>query len=205
MTTGPETNVELSATFGLGPVTFDRYLQDLGGAGLIRRSGKGGGKAAVHLNDLEFGYVLLSMTAPHPGGAATAVNSLRKLWPEGPPQEGIGSFVTLLAGTVAQLAQELRRGGDPAARIDPGWTLTVSLAPLMAWSTWPAEGSKKRFYLEDPVHPPAPDQWPAICRQTVITKSALMAVARLCADSHERSGVLVEASVPTLSLEGQYA
>ena len=99
----------------------------------------------------------------------------------------------------------MRRGDDPAARIDPGWTLTVSLAPLMAWSTWPAEGGKQRFYLENPLHPPPPDQWPAISRQTVITKTALMAVVRLCADSQEHSGILVETSTPTLSLEGQNA
>jgi len=198
MSTGPQAKVELSPTFRHHPATFDRYLRDLGNAGLIRRSGKGGGKAAVHLNDLEITRILLSMASPHPGGAAEAVKALGRLWPEGPPQAGMASFVTELAGTIASFARAMQRGEDISARIDPGWTLTMCLDPLVAWVTLPLPegGERKQFFRETDAESSTPGQPAGIEQHTVVTKTALIAVAKLCAHNGQQSAILVEPSAP---------
>ena len=195
MSTGPQAKTELSPVFGLHPATFDRYLRDLGEAGLLRRSGKGGGKAAVHLNDLEYARIFLAMGAIHPGGAASAVKALAKLMPE--PVPGAGSLITELASTIGLLARVIRSGGDAAAALNTRWALTISLDPLLAWiSLQLGDGSEIKHYFREDWQVSKTEVLPAIQRLTVISSAALLAVASLCARDGLPSGVLWEPSRP---------
>ncbi len=196
MGTAPQAKAELSSLFGLHQGTFDRYVSDLAADGFVRRSGRGGGKAAVHLNDAEIANIVLSMSATQSGGASAAVYALRRLWPEH-PLEGDPSFVTGFSGMIAGFAREMQRGTDPTVHIPDGWTLTISLDPLMAWSTTPLQdGTERKQYFVDEANGREQSEQPAIRRLTVITKAAVIAAARLCADSPEQSAILVSPPAP---------
>lgn len=196
MGTAPQAKAELSSLFGLHQGTFDRYVSNLAADGFVRRSGRGGGKAAVHLNDAEIANIVLSMSSAQSGGASAAVHALRRLWPEH-PLEGDTSFVTGFSGMIAGFAREMQRGTDPTVHIPDGWTLTISLDPLMAWSTMPLQdGTERQQYFVDEANGHDQSEQPAIRRLTVITKAAVIAAARLCADSPEQSAILVSPPAP---------
>ena len=195
MGTTPQAKTELSLVFGFSPGTFDRYISELDAAGFVRRSGRGGGKATIFLNDVETAYIVLSTSALQSSGAAAAVKALRRLNPEH-PVEGDSSLVTGFAGLIAELARAIQRGMDPSNRIADGWTLTISLNPLVAWYTLPLpDGTEQKRYFIDQTNGQEQLEQPAIRRLTVITKNAVMAAARFCADSPEQSAILL--STPT--------
>lgn len=196
MGTAPQAKAELSSLFGLYQGTFDRYVSNLAADGFVRRSGRGGGKAAVHLNDVEIAHIVLSMSSAQSGGASAAVHALRRLWPEH-PQAGDASFVTDFAGMIASFGREMQRGADPTVHIPDGWTLTISLDPLMAWYTIPLQdGTERKQYFVDEANGHEQSEQPAIRHLTVITKAAVIAAARLCADSPEQSAILASPPAP---------
>jgi hypothetical protein len=190
--TGPRAKTELAPLFGLSSATFDRFLHDLFSAGLVRRSGKGGGRAAVPLDDVEWARIILALTSQHPTGSAVLVSELQNLsslmsWP---PAVGGGSLLTDLSGLIGRLTRAMRDSRDFSTIVPDGWSLTISSDPLVAWMTWPAGGQYFRAVdengdeiISDP---------PLIQRLAVVSKAALVAVARLCASDGERSGILVE-------------
>jgi hypothetical protein len=194
--TGPEARKALSQALGMSAVNFDRFLAELARAGLARRSGRGGGKAAVALNDQEIAHVLMALSSPYPTGAVDAVRSLRKLWAE--PQVGAGSFATELAGTIGTFARAIRNGVNIDEAIEDGWAIIVCLNPLIAWIEWPAINGQQRrkYYREDWTKPIGSETGPIIQRQTVFTKAAIMAAVRLCAADNQASAILVEPLTP---------
>jgi len=102
-------------------------------------------------------------------------------------------LLTELAGLIGFLTRAIRGGRDASTIVPDGWTLTISIDPLAAWVTQPGgdvrhyravDGSGNEIVTDQPP--------PLIQRLSVITKMALVAVARLCASDGERSGILVE-------------
>jgi hypothetical protein len=190
MSTGTELKAKLAPLLDMSAVNLDRYLAVLAKAGLIRRSGLGGGKAAHHLQPGEYAYLLLSLAAPTPRTAADAAKELGGVFPH-PPREGDGSLLTALTATIATMAMEIRQGinreRDPR---DQSWHLALCVEPLFAEATWPAHGPdavRKYFHYEtskDIVTAPS-DELPLVRRQAVLTAPLLRAVAELCADQNE--------------------
>ena len=124
---------------------FNRYLTNVAEGGLVRRSGPGSGKAAVHLGAVEIANLLLALAAPHPNEAAKAAKALGDLFPEG-PQEGDSSLRTNLAGTIEIMAMRLQHGSSDFG--DADWELISCLNPLRATMTWPSRGPEAiRRYL----------------------------------------------------------
>jgi hypothetical protein len=186
--TGPRAKTELAPLFGLSSATFDRFLHALFLAGLIRRSGRGGGRAAVPLDDVEWARVLLALTALHPTGAAPQVGGLSPLmsWP--PAVGGGGSLLTDLSGLIGILTRLIRDGRDVATIVPDEWSLTISADPLGAWVT--CSGGIQHYravdeYMNEIISDQPP---PLIQRLAVVSKAALVAVARLCATDGERPG-----------------
>lgn len=201
MATGPQLKAVLAPELHLHPVTFDRYLANLANAGLIRRSGLGGGKAAVHLSGVEYAYVFLGLAAPSPSGAAAAAKALGRLFPES-PQAGDASLLTSLTGTIEILAMQIRRGDTENADGDD-WELVLCLNPLMAWMTWRTQAPDvtRRFfdYQDAKTIAPPTEAAPILRRQTVLTKPMLTIAARLFyADQNESAEALPGASAPTV-------
>ncbi len=199
MATGPQLKAVLALKLHLHPVTVDRYLANLANAGLIRRSGLGGGKAAVHLSGVEYAYVFLSLASPSPSGAAAAAKALGRLFPEN-SQTGDASLLTSLTGTIEILAMQIRRGDKETAAGDD-WELVLCLNPLMASMTWRTQAPDvtRRFfdYQDARTIAPPTEAAPIIRRQTVLTKSVLMIAARLFyADQNENAEAPGRASAP---------
>jgi hypothetical protein len=190
--TSSRARVELAPPFGLSEASFERLLHSLFSAGLIRRDGRGGGRARVSLNDIEWACIILGLTSEHPGGAATIVRGLQGLmsWPKA--VDG-ASLLTDLAGLIGFLTRAIRGGRDASTIVPDGWTLTISADPLVAWATSP--GADVRYYraVDGSGNEVVSDEPPPLIqRLSVITKMALITVARLCASDGERSGILVE-------------
>ena len=189
MATGPQFVAALAHITGVHTATLDRYLRNLGEAGLIRRSGKGGGKAAVHLLMYEYVTMLLSLAAIHPSGAAHAATTLEDLRDEDPATNFVSLKVTL--GMAVQLcAMEIMRGS--AGRVvSNDWTLTLCLDPPQAWMSWPPHNpAPKRVFRAEQLALLNEPAAPALMRHTVITKPLLMLVAEHCATWNDNAAPL---------------
>jgi hypothetical protein len=210
MTTGTELKLKLAPLLCLSTMTLDRYLASLAKAGLIRRSGLGGGKAAHHLLPAEYAYLLLSLAASSPNGAADAARKLGGLFPE-PSGAGISSLRTHLTATVESMALDIRLGIKRAEnQRDQSWRLVLCVNPLSAEATWPAYGPdavRRYFDYADAqtIVPPPDDAVPLLRRQAVLTAPLLTAIARLCADYNEDADPLAggSASVAAPTAERQ--
>ena len=185
MATGTYLKTVLAPLIGMHPATFDRHLKNLADAGLIRRSGLGGGKAAVHLGPVEYANILLGLATLTPSsGGAEAAKALGSLFPEN-PQEGDGSLLITLASSIEIIALNIRRNGQIIA--DDDWELTLSLNPLTASMIWPnrAPGIIRRWfdYIDAKTIAPVTEPVPIVRRQTVLTTPILMIAARLLFDT----------------------
>lgn len=175
MSTGTQLATALAPAIGMTAATLERHLYELARAGLIRRSGKGGGKAAVHLEPLEYAEILLSLAAINSTGAAEAAQSIGQLFSG--RIAGAASLRTQLAATIAAFATQIKHG---AVQETPAWELTLCLNPLKAWMTWPEGQELKRFYWPDGIEPP-PAASPPFRRETILTEPLLRLVANLSA------------------------
>ena len=185
MATGTHLKNVLAPLLQLHPATFDRHLGNLAAAGLLRRSGLGGGKAAVHLSSVEYANILLGLATPFPStGGAEAAKALGRLSPE-KLRAGDTTLLTSLASTIELMALQIRRGEQATG--DDDWELTLCLNPLMAAMSWPqqAPGVVRRYfdYVDGTTIAPATEPVPLIRRQTVLTTPLLMTAARLLYDN----------------------
>ncbi len=164
-------------------------MRDLRHADIVPSSGKGGGKAAVHLDHHHAASIILSMSAMGPGGAADAVRRLASLDWEQPFEGGISGLWTNLAAQISTMASVVFKGGsllEPAETNN--WELTVCLDPLMTWMSETQNGKENRRYFTSPQSTTPSSSHPqevhrGVRRLTVITASVLNVAAELCADT----------------------
>ncbi len=189
MSTGPQFTTALTPVSGFHEATLDKYMRDLRNADVVPSSGKGGGKAAVHLDHHHAASIILSMAAMGPGGAADAVRRLATLEWEQPFEGEICGLWANLAAILSTLASIVFHG-DSLLEADEtdNWELTVCLDPLMAWMSWTQDGKEVRRHFTDPqstmpsnLHPQ--EMHRGVRRLTVITVSVLNVAAELCADT----------------------
>jgi hypothetical protein len=189
MGTGAQLKALLTPLAGIHPASFDRYLTNLAEAGLVRRSGPGSGKAAIHLAAFEIASLLLALASPRPNEAAEAAKALGDLFPEG-PREGHSSLRTSLAGTIETMAMRLQHG--PADFGDADWEVTLCLNPLRATMAWPSRGPEatRRYfpYVDAKTIAPAMRPAPPFRRDSVLTQPLLIRVAKLYVDQNESAG-----------------
>ena len=185
MTTPTQTKEILAPLLRMHEATFNRYQANVAEAKLIRQSGHGGGKAAIHYSAFEYALLVLSFASPTPSGAGAAAKALGGLFPE-LVEAGVGSLATGLAAAIETYALQIRRGTEDDVD-NEDWELTLCLDPLSAWMSWPTRGAnaKRRFfynYLDAKTVLPAVGDPPVVRRETILTKPLLMAVAKLYAD-----------------------
>lgn len=132
MATGPQFIKALAPVTGMHTSTLTRYFHELRRAELIPRSGKGGGKLAVHLNATNAAVILLAMCAPKPEKAADTVRRT-----EGLPKVSPGAVET--ANLLSELTETIHAG-----RIAGGWSMVIEPNPLSARIT-DGTGSTKLF------------------------------------------------------------
>lgn len=188
MATGPKVNESLAPAADMHPATFERYLAELRQAGLIQRSGKGGGKAGVHFGAVELATIICALSSPLPGGAADAVralDSLRHEW------GGDGVLRRVLASEIERRALLIRAGGKCLDLLSHGFELTVCLRPLEGLAVVPLDdgGENRQRWLPatEPLWlpdfaPPSPRKR-GLCRLTTITVDLMNVAAHLCADT----------------------
>jgi hypothetical protein len=207
MSTGPQVRESLAPICRMHPATVERYFAELMAAGILPKSGRGGGKSAVHFDSLHLAYSILSFGAPTPGGAVDAVRKLAGLFPES-AQPGDASLRTILAGEIETRARYILQGQADKISEDPHkWELTLCLDPVMVWMTWMVEGAeKRRKYLESPQlnlpsmkHPQDANR--GIRRLTIITVDVLNAAAWLYADTLARQQNLPIPTAPAAETE----
>lgn len=208
MSTGPQVLERLAPICRMHLATGERYFAELRAAGIIPKSGKGGGKSAVHFESLHIAYAILSFGAPQPGGAVDAAKRLGELWPV---EDKTPSLLYFLTNKITDRAKHVLHG-DTKYLSDPaqGWELTLCLDPLEAWMSWTAkDGSEQRLRYAVK----QPDQYPllrgflppeinrGLRRLTIITLDVLNAAAELWADTIARQQNLPIPTAPAAETE----
>lgn len=158
--------VKLARAIGQTPLSLDRTLRDLRGAGAAYwpMSGKGGGKAASHVEARHMAALILALSAPVATDAYKVVDALRSLraapnrqvtppfdaLPEvadmvrttvtvpTPPHIAAQTFGERLEGMITAAAAAMVQGDDDAldALRAEGWCFNLAPDLPAAWAFW---------------------------------------------------------------------
>jgi hypothetical protein len=160
----------IATACGIHQSTLARYFAELRTAKLIRVSGKGGGKAAVHLDHWEAATVLAALCALGPGGATDAVATFKRIRCDGTRQQRVrndglvinpvtgafgicqesGSLWNDLVRWIGAFANEICAHPDrkPAEHgWMSTWELVACLDSSMAWISY-IDAEDKKIVLE---------------------------------------------------------
>lgn len=197
MATIPDFIEALAPITGMHPATLQRYMTGLTNAGKIRKSKKGGGRLAVHLDHIEGATVFLALSAIVPSGAAAAVDSLAPLI-----RVRVGQHVnllTILAASILERAHILASNPNAIQAPVHGWELTVCVDPAYAFMTWNSADGTSREDFQSPSLEHVLKAVPGIRRQTVTTFDMIEVFSKLVADSLiKTNGVLkLQEDTPT--------
>jgi hypothetical protein len=193
MATGPKLKFVLSRLLGENPATIERYLANLADAGLVRRSGRGGGKGGVHLTSSELADVVLGLGALYPYEAADTARVLGGLFPEN-PQAGDMSLKTFIGFTIERVAIALRHG-TPMDFGASDWELVLSRKPPRAWMNWPSRGPgaiRRYFDYIDAKTIASSTSAPTRRHCIALTQPLLIAIAKLYANSEDADSLAGE-------------
>jgi hypothetical protein len=178
MANAPRAVVELAEASGRSYVALNSYVRQLVIEGLVPKSGRGGGKGVVHINNVPLGRIILAMASPGPQRAVETVQTLGALEWQNPMPGDSGSLLTELAGEIAVRANRILRGEKPDSGLTD-WALNVSVDPPVAWVSWTVGGKEHRRYFAPT--PQAPEQ--GVLHMTRIDSRILNVAAALFADT----------------------
>src|SRR3954447_8669932 len=178
MANGPRAVVELARAGGISLVTLNSYVRRLRTEELVPKSGRGGGRGTVHINNVPLARIILAMASPGPQRVVETVKTLSALEWQDPVPGDSGSLLTELAVKIAVGASRILRGENPSSGL-ANWALHVCVDPPVAWVSWTEGDKEHRRFFASSRQPPEQ----GVLHMTRIDARILNAAAALFADT----------------------